>query len=176
MSPMFFSEEVSNLDLQALQNYQNTNNNWLTQAGQDLKIRCHWATVFFNHLKNPTVQDSIKGLVNGESFLPGGDNFIKNFNEMYMANKGNIQNSLLVALMKAFVCKINGNHNHIYGTTITNFFLSLAGTGSKAALELVSANIGHFILMRHIQRLSTMKCPSPLIVHTSNDIIDIVRS
>ncbi len=168
--------EVSNLDLQALQNYQNTNNNWLTQAGQDLKVRCHQVTVFFDHLKNPTVRESIKGLVNGESFLPGGDNFIKNFNEMYMANKGNIQNSLLVALKKAFVCKINGNHNHIYGTTITNFFLSLAGTASKAALELVSANLGHSISMRHIQRLSAMKRPSPFIVHTSDDIIDIAWS
>ena len=104
-------------------------------------------------MKNPTVQNSIKGLVNGESYLPVGDNFIKNFNETYMDNMGNIQNSLLIALMKAFICKINSNLNLIHGTTVTNFFLSLAGTGSKAALELVSANPGHSILMSHIQRL-----------------------
>ena len=93
-----------------------------------------------------------------------------------MANTGNIQNSVLVALMKAFVCKINDNHNPIYGTTVTNFFLSLAGTGSKAALELVSANLGHSISMRHIQRLSAMKRPSSFIVHTSDDVVDMVWS
>ncbi len=43
-------------------------------------------------------------------------------NATYNANKGNVQNSLLIDLMKAFIWKVNGHNNPVYGTAVTNFY------------------------------------------------------
>jgi hypothetical protein len=124
-------------------------------------------------LDQPAVKESLKELVVDTSFLPSGDNFIKNFVTTYMAN-ANVQNSLLVGLMQAYISKVNGHSNPVYGTAVTNFFLSLAGTGSKQAVEFVSANLGKSVSIRHLQRIQTKKRPRSFIVHSSDDVIGIV--
>ena len=86
-----------------------------------------------------------------KSFLPGGDNFIRNFVTTYLANV-NVRNSLLVGLMQAYISKLNGHNNPVYGTAVTNFYLSLAGTESKQALEHVSTNLQKAVSIGHLQR------------------------
>jgi hypothetical protein len=51
---------------------------------------------------------------------------------------------------------------------------SLAGTGSKQAVEFVSANLGKSVSIRHLQKIQTKKRPAPFIVHSSDDVIEIV--
>ena len=90
-----------------------------------------------------------------------------------MANK-NVRDSLLVGLMQAYISKVNGHNNPVYGTAVTNFYLSLAGTGSKQSVEFVSANLGKSISIRHLQRIQAKKRPAPFIVHSRDDVIEIV--
>lgn len=166
--------EVSELDLNQLERFTNTDKKWLSAAGLDLKSNCLRSIAFFKTLKTSAVKPAIKGLVDHkENFLPSGDTFINNFISTYMANK-NVRDSLLVGLMQAYISKVNGQHNPVYGTAVTNFYLSLAGTGSKQAVEFVSANLGKSISMRHLQRIQAKKRPLPFIVHSSDDIIGIV--
>ncbi len=165
--------EVSELDFNQLVRFSNIDNRWLSEAGCSLKSNCLRSIAFFKTLNQPAVKESLKELVVDTSFLPSGDNFIKNFVTTYMAN-ANVRNSLLVGLMQAYISKINGHNNPVYGTAVTNFFLSLAGTGSKQAVEFVSANLGKSVSIRHLQRIQTKKRPAPFIVHSSDDVIEIV--
>jgi hypothetical protein len=165
--------EVSELDLDQLQRFSNTDNKWLSDAGRDLKSNCLRSVAFFKTLKKPPVKDSIKGLVIDDTFLPSGDKFIRNFVSTYMENKA-VRDSLLVGLMQAYISKLSGYNHPVYGTAVTNFFLSLAGTGSKQAVEFVSANLGKSISIRHLQRIQAKKRPDPFIVHSNDDVIGIV--
>ena len=124
-------------------------------------------------MNQPSAKESAKGLVVDKSFLPGGDNFIRNFVTTYLANV-NVRNSLVLGLMQAYISKINGHNNPVYGTAVTNFYLSLAGTGSKQAIEFVSANLGKSVSIRHLQRIQAKKRPPPFIVHSSDDVTGIV--
>jgi hypothetical protein len=90
-----------------------------------------------------------------------------------MENKA-VRDSLLVGLMQAYISKLSGYNHPVYGTAVTNFFLSLAGTGSKQAVEFVSANLGKSISIRHLQRIQAKKRPDPFIVHSNDDVIGIV--
>ena len=76
--------------------------------------------------------------------------------------------------MQAYISKVNGHNNPVYGTAVTNFYLSLAGTASKQSIEFVSANLGKSISIHHLQRIQAKKCPAPFIVHSSDDVIAIV--
>jgi hypothetical protein len=121
----------------------------------------------------PLVKASVKGLVVDKSVLPGGDNFIRNFDTTYLTN-ANVHNSLLVRLMQAYISKINGHNNRVYETAVTNFYLSLAGTGSKQAIEFVSTNLRKSVSICHLQRIQTKKRTVSLIVQSSDDVIGIV--
>jgi len=118
---------------------------------------------------------SLKAVVSENDFLPGGDKFINNFVKTYIANK-DVRDHLLVGLMQAYITKVNGVKNPVYSTAVTNFYLSLSGCGSKAAVEFASANLGKCISIRHLQRLQAKKRPPPFINHTRDDIVDIVNS
>ena len=165
--------EVSELDLDQLEWFSNTDNKWLSETGRNLKSNCLRSIAFFKILKKPAVKESIKGLVEDENFLPGGDNFIRNFVKTYLENE-KVRDSLLVGLMQAYISKVNGHNNPVYGTAVTNFYLSLAGTGSKQSVEFVSANLGKSISIRHLQRIQAKKRPAPFIVHSRDDVIEIV--
>jgi hypothetical protein len=72
--------EVSELDLNQLDHFTNTDNKWLSAAGLDLKSHCLRSMAFFKTLKTSAVKPTIKGLVDHkENFLPSGDKFINNF-------------------------------------------------------------------------------------------------
>ena len=163
--------DVAPEDLHQLTSFNNTSDEYLTPSGQDLKLRSKRATAFFKTLE----KQSVKAIVSKDNFLPGGDKFIKNFVSTYLAKK-EVCNHLLVGLMQAFIAKVNGHRNPIYGTAVTNFYLSLAGCGSKSAVEFASANLGQCISIRHLQRVQALKCPSPFIQHSRNDLVNIVLS
>jgi len=87
-----------------------------------------------------------------KKIMPGGDSFIRNFVKTYLTNK-KVHHSLLLGLMQAYTykSKVNGPNNPVYGTAVTNFYLRLAGTGSKQSFEFVSANLGKSISICHLQ-------------------------
>ena len=78
--------------------------------------------------------------------------------------------------MQAYIAKLNGVKNPVYGTAVTNFYLSLSGCGSKSAVEFASANLGKCISMRHLHRLAAKKRPPPFIQHSTDDLVNIVTS
>jgi hypothetical protein len=83
-------------------------------------------------------------------------------------------NNLLALLMQAYVSKIYGHNTPVYETAVTNFYLSLAGTGSKQAVEFVSANLGKSVSIHHLQRIQAKKHPAQFILQSSDDEIGIV--
>jgi hypothetical protein len=168
---MLKRSEVAPDDLRVLANFNNTSDKYLTPAGRDLRLRSKRASAFFKTLEKP----SVKAVVSDNIFLPGGDKFINNFVSTYMANK-DVRNHLLVGLMQAYIAKVNGVKNPVYGTAVTNFYLSLSGCGSKAAVEFASANLGKCISMRHLQKLAAKKRPPPFIQHSRDEIVNILTS
>ncbi len=130
-------------DLRVLTNFNNTSDEYLTPCGRDLRLRSKRASVFYKTIEKP----SFKAIVSENNFLPGGDKFINSFVTTYLANK-DIRNHLLVGLMQAYIAKLNGVKNPVYGTAVTNFYLSLSGCGSKSAVEFASANLGKCISLQ----------------------------
>ena len=99
--------------------------------------------------------------------------FIRNFVSTYMENKA-VRDSLLVGLMQAYISKLSGYNHPVYGTAVTNFFLSLAGTWLKQAVEFASANLGKSISDHHLQRIQAKKHPTPIIVYSIDDVIGVI--
>lgn len=163
--------DVAPEDLRQLTSFNNTSDEYLTPSGQDLRLRSKRASAFFKTLEKP----SVKAIVSKDNFLPGADKFIQNFVSTYLAKK-DVRNHLLVGLMQAYIAKVNGHRNPIYGTAVTNFYLSLAGCGSKSAVEFASANLGQCISIRHLQRVQATKRPPPFIQHSIDDLVNIVLS
>ncbi|KAL3789339.1 hypothetical protein HJC23_006493 [Cyclotella cryptica] len=152
--------DIAPEDQRILSTFNNTSDEYLTLCGRDLRT-----------LNKP----SVKAVVSQNDFLPGGDKFINGFVKTYQDNK-EVRDHLLVGLMQAYIAKVNGIKTPVYGTAVTNFYLSLSGCGSKSALQFASANLGKCISMRHIQRLAASKRPPPFIQHTRDDVVDIILS
>jgi hypothetical protein len=163
--------DIAPEDQRILSTFNNTSDDYLTPCGRDLRVRSKCASAFFKTLNKP----SVKAVVSQNDFLPGGDKFINSFVKTYQDNK-EVRDHLLVGLMQAYIAKVNGIKTPVYGTAVTNFYLSLSGCGSKSAVEFASANLGKCISMRHIQRLAASKRPPPFIQHTRDDIVDIILS
>lgn len=165
--------EVSNEDIAAMESLCKLQDKFLSNPrGVTLKANTIQAVRFFKGLKNE--RDDVKALVQGSSkFIPGIDTFLLNFMKFYLTDK-KMQNSLLTHLMKAYIAKLNGDHNPVYSTMVTDFFLSLASTGSKAVVELVSSNLGRSVSMRHLKRIQAKKRSAPFINLTRDEIANIV--
>jgi hypothetical protein len=52
--------EVSELDLDQLEWFSNTDNKWLSETGRNLKSNCLQSIAFFKTLKKSAVKESIK--------------------------------------------------------------------------------------------------------------------
>ena len=76
-------------------------------------------------------------------------------------------------MMQAYVMKLYGVNNPIYGGKVLNFFLALAASGLMKAFEFVSGNLCQ-MSKRHAQRIMAKKKPPPIVNLTENQIIEFV--
>ena len=112
--------DVAPEDLRVLTNFNNTSDEYLTLCVRDLRLRSKRASAFYKTMEKL----SVKAIVSDNIFLLGGDKFINSFVTTYRANK-DVRNHLLVGLMQAYITKLNSVKNPVYGTAVTNFYLSL---------------------------------------------------
>jgi hypothetical protein len=113
-------------------------NNSLTNKSIHLKRRIKHATEFYKSVSKLSLKASAVSK-KPEGFLPGVDNFLCSFSELYWSNP-KFKSSLLVNLMKAYVSKVDGVSNTQYGAKVLNFFLALVAAGDKKAFEFISGN------------------------------------
>ena len=96
------------------------------------------------------------------------DSFVKHYQ-----NHKEFRSGLIVKMMQAYVMKLDGVNNPIYGEKVLNFFLALAASGKMKSFEFVSGNLCH-MSKRHAQRIMAKKKPPPIINLTDNHIVELV--
>ena len=80
---------------------------------------------------------------------------------------------MILQMMQAYVIKLDGVNNPIYGEKVLNLFLALAASGQMKAFEFVSGKLCQ-MSKRHAQRIMAKKKPPPIINLTKNQIVEFI--
>lgn len=130
----------------------------VTEAGRHLFKKIKDTLRFYKEIEDN--KEIKKKSVSNVGFV-SQDKFIKAFLEMYNDEKGPLQNSLLLSIMKCFIAKANGHKNARYGIKVQSFMLAIDSI-SGPAYEFVSGNLG-LMSERHVRRLCSVKRQEPYI-------------
>ena len=138
----------------------------LSEIGITLMEEIRTRLDFYRECQKSVPQLTTKKVKDGldyvEKTVQAPNDLISTFTDIYNKNK-EMQNSLLVCLLKAFTAKMTGERNPKYADKALNFFTALHTT-SKKSFDFVSANfLG--LSLRHMMRINAAdRQPSFLIL------------
>ena len=100
------------------------------------------------------------------------DTFLRDFLRMYIDKESELQQTLILCLMRAFISKANGHKNPHYAPKVENFMLALATT-NKPASNLIGANL-NLAGERIIRRWAAKERAAPIILNKEADIVSLL--
>ena len=152
--------DIAPSDFKSMKDFSNTNDTHLSPIGLHLKQTVKLQMQYYQNMEKSVM---VKNRVTGScGFIPGVDNFLKQFIKLYLSQDDTFKNSLLVCLMRSYVAKANGVNNPQYAAKVMNFFVAIAASGNKRSFEFVSGNLCA-ISLRHTHRVVVTKRSMPFI-------------